>query len=223
VLNNHDVWSDARLAAPEDLDDDEDEAVRSFDEYVADFDVAILSLVDVDTPVDQLAAVLDDVLKDSLWKRTLAHSKEDVQSLERELFVSRARWLWSKTSVEQRKACFAAGLGVRAGTFLFDQLDELVGVLADLQGAITRADSVETAALATKLAERVTADPFFSIRKPPANWSAVLTKWVSGTAFAEILDGLGARDEQRTQAFIQDGVVFKLVWAAEAVRVQPRT
>jgi len=220
VLNNHGVWSDARLAAPENLEDDEDETVRSFDEYVADLDVAILSLVDLDTPVDQLAAVLDDVLKDSLWRRTLAHSKEDVRSLERELFVSRARWLWSETTVEQRKACFAAGLGVRAGTFLFDQLDDLVEMLADLQGAIQRADTAEIAALAIKLTERVTADPFFSIRKPPENWRAVLTKWVRGTAFGEILDGLGVREEQRTQAFVQDGVVFKLVWAAEAVRVQ---
>jgi hypothetical protein len=223
VLNNDAVWSDARLAAPENLEEDEDESVRSFDEYVADLDVAIFSLLELDIPVDQLAAVLDDVLKDSLWRRTLAHSKENVRSLERELFVSRARWLWSQTSVEQRKACFAAGLGVRAGTFLFDQLDELVDVLADLQGAIGRADTAQIAGLAIKLAERVTVVPFFSIRKPPVNWSAVLTKWVSGTAFGEILDGLGVREGQRTQSFVQDGVVFKLVWAAEAVRVQAVT
>lgn len=219
VLNNNGLWSDARFAAPEDLDDDE--VIRSFDEYVADLDVAILSLVDpLDTPIDQLAAGLDEILKDSLWRRTLAHEEEDVRSLEREIFVSRARWLWSETTVEQRKACFTAGLGGRAGTFLFDQLDELVDVLADLQGAIARGDAAKTGSLATTLAERVTADPFFSIRKPPANWRTVLTEWVSGTAFGEILDGLGIMDEQRTQAFVQDGVVFRLVWAAEAVRVQ---
>ncbi len=220
VLNNAALWSDARLAAPEDLDEDEDVAVRSFDEYVADLDVAILSLVELDTPVDQLATVLDDVLKDSLWRRSLARSVERVRSLERGLFVSRAQWLWSRTSLEQRKACFAAGLGVRAGTFLFNQLDELVNVLADLQGAISRGDTIRIAGLASELAGRVMADPFFSIRKPPENWNSVLTKWVCGTAFAAILDGLGVRDEQRTQSFIQDGVVFKLVWAAEAVRVQ---
>ena len=221
VLNNQSVWSDARLSAHEDLDEDEDEAIRSFDQYVADLDVAILSLVDpLDTPVEQLATTLDEILKDSLWKRTLAHSKEDVRSLERELFVSRARWLWSNTTLEQRKACFTAGLGARAGTFLFDQLDELVDVLANLQDAIARAAAAETASFAIKLAERVTADPFFSIRKPPDDWRKVLTDWVNGTAFGEMLMGLGVRDEQRTQAFVQDGVVFRLVWAAEAVRVQ---
>lgn len=223
VLNNDALWSDARLAVPENIEEDEDESVRTLDEYVADLDVAILSLVELDTPVDQLAGVLDDVLKDSLWRRTLAHQNQDVRSLERELFVSRARWLWAQTNPEQRKACFAAGLGVRSGTFLFDQLDGLVDVLADLQGAIRRADTAQIAELAIRLAERVTADFFFSIRKPPKNWTAVLTKWVTGTAFGEILDGLGVREEQRTQSFIQDGVVFKLVWAVEAVRVQAAT
>jgi hypothetical protein len=83
-----------------------------------------------------------------------------------------------------------------------------------------KADATEVRALALNLAERLTANPHFSVRKPPDNWREVLTKWVTGTAFGEILDGLGTRQEQRTQAFVQDGVVFRLVWAVEAVRVQ---
>src|SRR5207253_10830513 len=59
-----------------------------------------------------------------------------------------------------------------------------------------------------------------SVRKLPENWEDVLAEWVKGTAFSEILDGRKATDAQRTQAFIQDGVVFRLVWAAEAVRVR---
>jgi hypothetical protein len=47
-----------------------------------------------------------------------------------------------------------------------------------------------------------------------------MTSWVNGTAFAEILDGRNAKDAQKTQVFVQDGIVFRLVWAAEAVRVQ---
>jgi len=43
---------------------------------------------------------------------------------------------------------------------------------------------------------------------------------VKGTAFSEILHGRSLRDAQRAQILIQDGVVFRLVWAAEAVRVQ---
>src|SRR6185312_9501543 len=100
------------------------------------------------------------------WKRTLDHVNADMRSWEREVIASRARWLWGKTSVEQRRACFSAGLGARAGTFLFDQLPELIDILADLQAAVLKADATEIAALALNLAERVTADPHFSVRKP---------------------------------------------------------
>lgn len=221
VANNDDLWSDERLASPEHLDDDDDRGLRSLEEYVADLDIAILSLVDpLDSPVEQLPAVLDEILKDSLWRRTLDHVNTDTRLWQREVIASRARWLWGKTSVEQRRACFSAGLGARAGTFLFDQLHELIDILVDFQAAVLKADATEVAVLALNLAERVTADPHFSVRKPPDNWREVLTKWVTGVALGEILEGLGTREEQRTQSFVQDGVVFRLVWAAEAVRVQ---
>ena len=221
VVNNTELWSDKRLAAAEDLDDDDDPELRSLDEYLADLDVAILSLVEpLDAPITQLASVLDTILRDSLWKRTLIHEKSNVQLLEREMIASRARWIWRKTSVEQRRACFSAGLGAQAGTFLFDQLDELATILRDLHAAVVKADTKKAAALAVNLAERVISGPHFSVRKAPDNWQGVLTKWVTGVGFGKMLDGLGTREEQRTQAFIQDGVVFRLVWAAEAVRVQ---
>jgi len=48
-----------------DLDEDDDGAIRSLDEYIADLDVAILSLVDdLDAPAQKLAAALDQILKD---------------------------------------------------------------------------------------------------------------------------------------------------------------
>lgn len=221
VANNTDLWSDDRLAAYSELGDDDDQGLRSFEEYLADLDVAILSLVDpLDTPVAQLADALDEILRDSLWKRTLEHEEANIRSWQREVIVSRARWLWGKTSVEQRRACFSAGLGARAGTFIFDQLEGLIDTLVEFQAAAAAADANQLGALAVKFAEGMTAHPHFSVRKPPDNWREVLTKWVSGTAFGEILEGLGTLQDQRTQAFVQDGVVFRLVWAAEAVRVQ---
>jgi hypothetical protein len=222
VLNNGALWSDPNLTAVEDVEDDDDQVLRSLDEYIADLDVAILSLIDdLDTAPEELAAKLDEILKDSLWKRTLAHVKDDaIRSWERELIVSRARWLWAETTVDERRACFSAGLGHRAGTFLHRNIDALMELLVQMHSAVVAANADEVAALAVKFAEAVTTEPFFSIRKLPDKWQDVLTKWVSGAAFAEILNGLGVRQEQRTQAFVQDGVVFRLVWAAEAVRVQ---
>lgn len=222
VLNSDGPWSDERLQLPENLDEDEDEATRSLDEYIGDLDVAILALVDdMDAPPGQLADKLDEILKDSLWKRTVAHLESETErKIEREVIVSRAKWLWGKTTVDERRACFSSGLGQRAGTFLYRNLDGLVTVLAELQCAVVSADVERVSELTVKLAEGIVAEQFFSVRNRPDNWSDVLKKWVSGVAFADILKGLGVRQEQRTQAFVQDGVIFRLVWAAESVRVQ---
>jgi hypothetical protein len=219
------VWTDERVTAQEQLDDDEDESNRTLDEYIADLDVAILALVeDLDAPVEQLADRLDEILKSSLWKRSLVRlDRTDFQKMEQEVIVSRARWLWTNTTTEQRRACFASGLGQRAGTFVHRNLDVLVDGLAQLQAAIATGTAPRVAELAIWFAEAMAHESFFSVRKLPDNWKNALTKWVSGVAFADILKGLRARQEQRTQAFIQDGVVFKLVWAAEAVRVQAIT
>lgn len=222
VLNHGGLWSDDRVLAIDQVDEDEDHAIRTFDEYLSDLDVAILSLLDdLDVPIERLAEALDEILKDSLWKRTLDREEDGrVAEIERKVIFSRARWLWSNTSFAERRACFSSGLGERAGTFLYRNLDALVDLLSRLQGAVATGDARNVADLSVRFAERVTTEASFSVRKPPNNWTAVLSQWVSGIALADILSGLKVREEQRTQAFVQDGVVFKLVWAAEAVRVQ---
>lgn len=222
VLNNGNLWADERVLALDQVDEPEDHATRSLDEYIGDLDVAILSLVeDLDASADQFAEKLDEVLNGSLWKRTLAHVEDlRIRELEREVIVSRARWLWSNTTPVERRACFSSGLGERAGTFICRNLDALIGILADLQNAVVIADEAQVSHLSVRFAENIMKEPFFSVRRLPENWKNVLQKWVSGVAFARILKGLSVRQVQRTQAFVQDGVVFKLVWAAEAVRAQ---
>ena len=81
-------------------------------------------------------------------------------------------------------------------------------------------DGDAAAAAAVALYEEVMKEPFFAVRKLPSKWEDVLAGWIKGTAFPEILNGRAARDAQRTQGFVQEGIVFRLVWAAEAVRVQ---
>jgi hypothetical protein len=220
VLNNPTCWT--TVGATPDGDEEDDDALEdSLEGRLADLDVAILSLVDpLGIDVDDLAAVLDDVLRDSLWIRTLAHGSEEQRLLERALLISRAEWIWKTTTVTQREACFYAGLGVAPGVFLYNQLDVLVDDLAQFQAAVNRRDSDAVAAAAVVFAERVISHAQFSVRRLPAHWQEVLTHWVTGTAVASILAGRAARDARRLEAFLQDGVVFRLVWAAEAVRVQ---
>jgi hypothetical protein len=220
VLNNVDFWTSVGAASSDEDEDDED-LEESLEERLADLDVAILSLVEpLATDVDDVAALLDDVLKDSLWKRTLAHGNDHQRQIEETLLTSRAVWLWKTTTSTQREACFYAGLGRAAGVFLYDQLDLLVDDLAKFQAAVVRRDANAVAVAANTFAERVMTEPHFSVRKLPERWQEALASWVNGTAVAKILAGRPARDARRLEAFLQDGVVFRLVWAAEAVRSQ---
>jgi DEAD/DEAH box helicase len=221
VLNQDDLWDDGRLAAGAASAEDEDEVEDNLEKYLADLDVALFSLIEpLDTDVGTLASVLDDVLKDSLWKRTLAHLSDADNKVEHAVLKSRASWLWRNTTVMQRKACFFSGLGRKPGLFIHEQLDVLVDVLANFQAAVATNDGKAVAEAAVKLAQHIIPEDFFSVRKLPDKWEEVLKAWVEGSAFADILDGRKAADAQRTQAFVQDGIVFKLVWAAEAARVQ---
>lgn len=220
VTNHTGFWSDERLSDNGQVEEDE-ESTRSLGEYVADLDVAILSLIErLDADPQELAGLLDDVLSGSLWKRTLAHLKDDMRRWEREVIVSRAQWLWNHTTAAERRACFSSGLGAAAGTFLYRNLDSLVDVLADLHAAILSGLGDLVRQLAVSFAEVIIDDKFFFPRPPPDNWKGALSSWVNATGFAAILSNLGQREANKIEAFVQDSVAFRLVWAAEAVRVQ---
>jgi hypothetical protein len=150
----------------------------------------------------------------------LAREEESTRKLERELLVSRAEWLWRSSTSEQRKACFYSGLGRKPGFFLQEQLDVLINDLAEFHGAVLADDADTAGRVAAEFYEKIMQESFFAVRKLPEGWQTVLSEWVKGTAFSEILKDRPLRDAQHAQVFIQEGVVFRLVWAAEAVRVQ---
>ena len=220
VVNQRDLWADARLAATQTATEEDDEE-DLLEKHISDLDVALLSLIEpLETDVAQLATMLDEALKDSLWKKTLAREDEVTGNIERELLKSRAEWLWNSSTPEQRRACFFSGLGRKPGHFLYDQLDGLVNILCGFQNAIAAEDPDAAGNAAVALYTEIMKEPFFSVRKVPEGWEDVLRHWIKGTAFSRILHGRKARDAHRAQVFIQDGIVFRLVWAAEAVRVQ---
>jgi hypothetical protein len=219
VLNHRDLWEDSRLACVA-KEEGEDEAEDSYEEHAADLDVAVLSLVEpLDLDAEDLATALDNTLQGSLWQRTMNHH-ENMKEIEREILRSRAEWLWNGTTAGQREACFNSGLGRKPGLFLHEQLDALIDILVEFQTAVTADDGEAAGKAAVQLAGIAMTEPFFAVRRLPENWEQALASWIEGVALADILDGRKARDAHRTQVFLQEGVVFKLVWAAEAVRVQ---
>jgi hypothetical protein len=223
VTNQRDLWQDSRLLS-DDLVEEDDNAFPSLGEHVADLDVALLSLIEpLDSPDTDLPTLLDEILRSSLWKRTLAHFPDPVTTLEREILVSRAQWVWRTTTDTERRACFFSGLGRDPGLFLFKQLDALIDVLVDFHSAVSRDNADAAGQAAVAFAELVIVHPFFSVNRLPQDWQQVLHSWITGVPFSDILNGRKTREAQRTQGFVQDGVVFRLVWAAEAVRFQAIT
>jgi hypothetical protein len=215
VLRHPNVWSDKAVIETPASGGDEDEQEKPLDQFVADLDVALLSLVEpLDVPTDSLVQTLDSVLTGSLWQRTLDRVSELQRRTAEIILQSRAVWLWNNTTVEQRRACFNSGLGQRSGVFLHEHLDELSTALAAFQNGIIKRSAETAAEGAVAFATGAFRDPFFAPRTPPAKWQNALRGWVSGRPFAEVAQN------SDVHTFIQESVVFKLVWAAEAVRVQ---
>ena len=223
VLNNPTIWDDPRLSeADGGEDDDEAEAtMQRLSTDLADLDVAILSTIDqLGADVTQIATLLDEMLKGSLWRRTLNRSNEVTQTVERDVLISRAIWLWNRTSTQQRSALYASGLGTEPGLFIDGHRDELIDSLAQLHSAFLAADSQLAGDAAVRFAAIVLDHPFFGVRTLPENWEMALKEWIGGVPAAEILKDRTGHDANRIQIFLQDAISFKLVWAAEAVRVQ---
>jgi hypothetical protein len=149
-------------------EDEEEDVEEGLEAQIANLDVALFSLVEsLDTDVSQVANALDEVLKNSLWKRTLDRQKEAVRELERGLLRSRAEWLWRKSSAEQRKACFFSGLGRKPGLFLHDQLDTLVEDLVAFERAVSSDDGESAGDAALSFHQKVIQEPFFCRKAPP--------------------------------------------------------
>jgi hypothetical protein len=223
VLNHPALWDDPRLAdAKDDEEDEEAEATtQRLSADLADLDVAILSTVDqLGADVSQIAMLLDQTLQGSLWRRTLNRSNELTQTVERNVLISRATWLWNRTSNQQRAALYSSGLGSEPGLFLDTNREELIDSLAKLHAAFLIADAQVAGQEAVRFAKIVLDHPFFGVRTLPDDWETALAHWIAGVPAADILKGRKGHDFNRMQIFLQDAIAFKLVWAAEAVRVQ---
>jgi hypothetical protein len=184
---------------------------------LAELDAAILASVeDLECTVESLADALDTALRASLWARRLQTRTEAQATLARNVLVGRARWLWARTNPSTRRAYHAAGLGFTAGQFLDTQRDTLSALLLKAEGALLLGMPADAAQALVDFARLVRGVPPFSFEDAPEGWEQALTAWVTGAPVgAPPLSG----DASSIVAFIQQDVVYRLVWASEAVRL----
>lgn len=215
VINNAAAWTFPEV--PNEKPEDRERALADWERHVATLDTAILSLIgENDIPDEEIEATLDDILQSSLWHRRLLRQDEHVRHVLNAGLVSRSRLIWSNSTAARRRGYFLAGIGMTAGHALDAIAADANLLLLQANGGILNADSEAAIAAITGLAERVFVFYPFTPDPIPANWRDILRAWLLGQPVASIAAG----QQSETLQFIEGGLVYRLPWAMEAVRVR---
>lgn len=215
VLNNAAAWAFPEIA--NEKPEDRERALADWEQHVATLDTAILSLIgENDVPDESIEAALDDILQSSLWHRRILRQNEQVQQVLKAGLLSRSRLIWSQSTAARRRGYFLAGVGLTTGHALDAIAAEANLLLIQANGGILEGDAEAAIAAITALAERVFAFFPFTPDPMPANWRDILRAWLLGQPLA----GVAAGQESETLQFIEGGLVYRLPWAMEAIRVR---
>jgi hypothetical protein len=215
VVNNAAAWTFPEVA--NEKPEDRDRALADWERHVATLDTAILSLIgENDIPDDGIEAALDDILQSSLWHRRLQRQDAQVQQILKAGLVSRSRLIWSQSTAARRRGYFLAGVGLTTGHALDAIAADANLLLIQANGAILAGDAEAAIAATSGLAERVFAFYPFTPDPLPVNWRDILRAWLLGQPLA----ALGAGQPSETLQFVEGGLVYRLPWAMEAIRVR---
>ena len=215
VVNNAAAWT-----FPEKENENPEDRRRARDRWeqnIATLDTAILSLIgENDIPDEGIEAALDDILQSSLWHRRLLRQNEQWQRVLKAGLVSRSRLIWSQSTAPRRRGYFLAGVGLSTGHALDEIAEEANCLLVQANIAIQENNSEDAISAITALADIAFNIVPFAPDPMPENWRDILRTWLSGQALADIAVG----QESATLLFIERGLVYRLPWALEAIRVR---
>jgi hypothetical protein len=185
--------------------------------YLTTLDTAILTLLgEHDIAEDEIEATLEKVLESSLWTRRVKRRNEATQKALIGGLVARAKYVWSHSTPLQRRGYFLAGVGLNTGQKLDASAAQLTALLVQANSAIlSGSDEKATEAISAFAALIFTIDPFVP-DKIPLNWKKILAAWLSGQPIV----ALAAGNEAQVLKFIEEGLIYKLPWGMEAVRVR---
>lgn len=215
VVNYAQAWIFPEIA--DETPKNRERAHAEWERNISTLDTAILSLIgENDIPDDDIEAALDAILQSSLWQRRLLRRNEPVQQALKAGLLSRSRLIWAQSTAPQRRGYFLAGVGLATGHSL-DAIAEDVNLLLVQANAALAFNNSEGALTAiTNLAERVFAFYPFTPDPLPDNWRDILRCWLLGQPLADVVAG----QEPESLQFIEGGLVYRLPWAMEAIRVR---
>ncbi|UOS98733.1 DEAD/DEAH box helicase [Xanthomonas arboricola] len=215
VVNNPAAWTFPEIGYEK--PGDRSRALADWERHVATLDTAILSLIgENDIPDEGIEAALDNILQSSLWHRRLQRVDAQYQRLLKAGLFSRSRLIWGQSTAAQRRGYFLAGVGLATGHALDAIASEANLLLIQANGAILEGDAEAAITAITGLAERVFAFYPFTPDPLPANWHDILRVWLLG----QPLTALGAAQPSQILQFVEGGLIYRLPWAMEAIRVR---
>lgn len=215
VVNNAAAWTFPER--PGESAEDRARELANWERYMASLDTAILSLIgENDVADDDIETALDDILQSSLWSRRLARRSEEQRNVIKAALLARSRSIWSQSTAPARRGYFLAGLGLKAGQMLDAIAPHANHLLVNLNGALAAGEAEDAIAAATELAELVFGFYPFTPDVMPPFWRVILRAWLLG----EPLGPISAGQEAETLQFVEGGLVYRLPWALEAIRVR---
>nr|GLK21653.1 hypothetical protein GCM10017606_24800 [Microbacterium terregens] len=215
VVNNAGAWAFPEVAG--EIPEKRERALKQWERSMATLDTAILSLIgEADVPDDQIEAALDAVLQSSLWNRRLERLDDGSRAAYRATLLTRSRYIWANSTAVSRRGYFLAGLGLEAGHALDAVAPEANDLLVQANAALLIGDHEAAIAAITGIAERVFSFYPFEPDPFPGNWRDILLCWLLGQPLAAAVAG----QEGDALQFIEGGLVYRLPWAMEALRVR---
>jgi len=218
VLNNAQAWDFPDVA--NETEEQADIHKIEWNRHIVSLDTALLSMLgEEDVSIIDIPNALDVILQSSLWQRRLNRHNEEQQGLKGlfdSVLAERANHIWNVTTTRQRKGYFLAGVGLDTGQRL-DAISPQANVLL-VNANIYIAANEQQLAIETiiQLAELVFEIPPFTPRNIPDDWRDILAVWLRGG----ILTDHEFNDINEALMFIEDGLIYRLPWGLEAIRVR---
>jgi hypothetical protein len=185
--------------------------------YITSLDTAILSMLGDQTIADDdIEKCLETALESSLFQRRLEYQDESTKSLFSITMAGRAKFIWANSTPTQRRGYFLAGVGLETGRILDELATQLEVLLVDANGALLLKQDAAAIQAVTAFAEIIFTIPPFVPKSLPDTWKDALSVWLSGNPMAS----LSSETTKEVLQFIEDGLIYKLAWGMEAVRVR---
>lgn len=188
-------------------------------------DQALLSFVDdLEVGDEQLATQLDASLQGSFFRAAIQDQQErDTYLL---LVHSRGRILWHHSTAEQRRGWYFAGVGLDDGWLLDEKAEIVAPLIAAVEHMLDMDETEGVVEHLLTIAEHLFAIPSFAPKDGlPDGWRRIMSQWLEGVSLQLIFVGPDDAmiDDDACGAachFIEDGIVYRLTWGMEAVRVR---